>query len=746
MSRIGKIARRTFLIGSAAVVGGVAFGYYMYKRDPKNPLLDDLGANQAALTPYVKIDATGITLITPRADKGQGAYSVQAALLAEELDVRLDQIRVDPGVPHPAYYNTALSHEAVPFLPTDDGMMAKTARGVADAAMKFIGMQITGGSTTVPDGYEKLRMAGAVARETLKRVVHDQTGIHMTRLRTQDGKVIAPVGTEYPYTTLAAQAAQTDLITSVELRDPSQWRILGKPMQRIDTVAKSTGTQTYGIDVELDGMLHAAVKINPYLGGALDGFDDAAARTMRGVIDVLPVTGGVAVVADNTWRAFQAVDAVDCQWGQSPLPAKMDGHWAAVEAAFVEEKRDSTNRDLGDCDAALAAGDVVQASYRAPYLVHAPLEPVNATVLVGDGRVDVWTGTQIPRFVQNNVAKIAGVEPDQVYVHVLMMGGSFGHRLEDDVVRQAAEIAVAHRGRPIKLTYTREEDVTHDYPRPLAMARAQGQISDGGIKTVDLQISSPSVMGSQLGRQGFPAAGPDAQIVAGAWEQPFAIENYRVRGYKPDLATPISSWRSVGASQNAFFHESFFDELCHAAGVDPVAERLRLCDHDDSRQVIQAVAEMANWGADLGPNRAQGIAFCMSFSVPVAEVVQISRTDQGIKLDAVFVAADVGKVLDPVNFENLVQGGVLWGLGHAIMGETTYTDGAMDQNNFDSFESLRLYQTPQVSVRGLELGARVRGIGEPPVPPAAPALANAIFALTGQRLREMPFNKFVDFA
>jgi isoquinoline 1-oxidoreductase beta subunit len=327
-----------------------------------------------------------------------------------------------------------------------------------------------------------------------------------------------------------------------------------------------------------------------------------------------------------------------------------------------------------------------------------------------------------------------------------MMGGSFGHRLEDDVVRQAAEIAVAHRGRPIKLTYSREEDVTHDYPRPLAMARAQGQISDGGIKTVDLQISSPSVMGSQLGRQGFPAAGPDAQIVAGAWEQPFAIENYRVRGYKPDLATPISSWRSVGASQNAFFHESFFDELCHAAGVDPVAERLRLCDHDDSRLVIQAAAEMANWGADLGLNRAQGIAFCMSFGVPVAEVVQISQTDQGIKLDAVFVAADVGKVLDPVNFENLVQGGVLWGLGHAIMGETTYTDGAMEQNNFDSFESLRLYQTPQISVRGLELGTRVRGIGEPPVPPAAPALANAIFALTGQRLREMPFQKFVDFA
>ena len=424
----------------------------------------------------------------------------------------------------------------------------------------------------------------------------------------------------------------------------------------------------------------------------------------------------------------------------------MAGHWAAVEAAFTEESRDSTNRDLGDCDASLAAGDVVQVSYRAPYLVHAPLEPVNATVLVNDGRVDVWTGTQIPRFVQNNVARIAGVEPEQVHVHVLMMGGSFGHRLEDDVVRQAAEIAVAHRGRPIKLTYSREEDVTHDYPRPLAMARAQGQITENGIKTLDLQISSPSVMGSQLGRQGFPSAGPDAQIVAGAWEQPLAIENYRVRGYKPDLATPISSWRSVGASQNAFFHESFFDELCHAAGVDPVEERLRLCDHDDSRQVIQAAADMANWGTDLGPNRAQGIAFCMSFGVPVAEVVQISQTDQGITLDAVFVAADVGKVLDPVNFENLVQGGVLWGLGHAILGETTYTDGSMDQNNFDSFESLRLYQTPQISVRGLELGARVRGIGEPPVPPAAPALANAIFSLTGKRLREMPFQKFVDFA
>lgn len=745
MSRLGKIARRTFLIGSAAVVGGVAFGYYMYKRPAHNPLLDTLDTGEAALTPYVKIDANGITLITPRADLGQGAYSVQAALLAEELDVDLDQISVDPGVPHPAYYNTALSQEAVPFFPTDTSFIAETSRSVADAAMKFMGMQITGGSTTVPDGYEKLRIAGAVARETLKAAAAQKTGVHITRLTTERGAVVLPDGTSIPYTELAPLAASIDPVDTVELRDPSQWRIVGKPMQRIDIVEKSTGTLQYGIDFEMDGMLHAAVQLNPHIGGGLVSYDADAALGMKGVTSVVPITGGVAVIADNTWRAFQAAEAVTCDWGPSPMPATMDDHFQTLQDAFTPEHQDSRNRDDGDVDAAIGLGDAVTAEYKTPYVAHAPLEPINATVLVSNTRIDIWTGTQVPRFIQSMVSKATGYDADDIHVHVLMMGGSFGHRLEIDVVTQAVEVAMSIKGTPVKLTYRREQDITHDYPRPAMMARARGQVSDGQITTFDLGISAPSVLASQMGRIGMAVPGPDSQIVAGAWEQPFAIPNYRVTGYRADDLAPISSWRSVGAATNAFFHESFFDELCQSGGIDPMMERLRLCNDPTTRKVLETVAEMSNWGGDLGPNRGRGVAFCMSFGTPVAEVVEVTNTADGIKLDNVYVVADVGRIVDPVNFDSLMMGGAIWGLGHAMLGEITYTNGAADQDNFDSFESLRLYQTPVFHVRGLENGPKVRGIGEPPVPPAGPALANAIFAATGQRLREMPFNKFIDF-
>lgn len=321
MSRIGKIARRTFLVGSAAVVGGVAFGYYAYKRPISNPLLNDLAEGEAALTPYVKIDGAGITLITPRADSGQGAYHVQAALIAEELDVELDQVSVDPGMPDAAYYNTALSAEAAPFRSTDDGFAADTTRGIMDAMMKFLGMQITGGSTTVPDSFEKLRLAGAVARETLKAAAAQQTGANVADLKTEKGAVLLPGGGSLAYTELAATAAAMDPVNDVVLRDPSTWRLVGKEMERVDILAKSTGTQRYGIDFEVEGMVHASVRTSPRRG-MMNGFDAETAREMRGVIDVVQVTDGVAVVADNTWRAIQAVNAIDVDWGPGALSGR----------------------------------------------------------------------------------------------------------------------------------------------------------------------------------------------------------------------------------------------------------------------------------------------------------------------------------------------------------------------------------------------------------------------------------------
>jgi len=745
MSRLGRIARRTFLVGSAAIAAGVVFGADLVRRPHANPLLDDLEPGAAAITPYVRIDAAGVTLITPRADLGQGAYHVQALLLAEELDVELDQVSVDPGPPAPVYWNTALAPEAAEFMVPAQGLMQDMAEGAMGAVMKVIGLQITGGSTTVPDGWDKLRLAAASARETLKLAAAEQTGAAVDQLRTEAGAVILPDGTALPYTDLAARAAGMEPVADIALRPPGSWRLIGKPHPRIDMVAKCTGTQAYGIDMTVPGMLQAAIRLNPAQGGGLAGFDATRALAMRGVIDVVRVRGGIAVLADNTWRAMQAAQAVEVEWAEAPMPATMAAQWQVLSDSFTAERQDSRNRDDGDVMAALAEGEIISAEYRAPYLAHAPLEPIGAIVRVEADRAEVWTGTQIPRFVQQNVARIAGLSPEDVVVHVQMMGGSFGHRLEDEVVKQATEIAVQKPGTPIKLTYSREEDMAHDFPRQIAMARMRGRVAQGRVEALDLEIAAPSVMASQLGRQGQAAPGPDSQIPAGAWNAPFAIPHHRVTAYRAPELAPVSSWRSVGASHAGFFHNAALDELIHAAGADPMEERLRLCNDPLARRVLEEVAGMSGWTGPLGDGRGRGVALVTSFGVPCAEVVEVTETGSGIRIDRVWVAAEVGRVVDPVNFENLVQGGVIWGLGHAMNCEITYEGGAAEQRNFDLYQGMRLHQCPEIVVRGLENGGTVRGIGEPPVPPAAPALAGAIFAATGTRLREMPFNRFVDF-
>ena len=745
MGRIKTIARRSFLVGSAAVVGGVAFGTYMYKRDVANPLLADVKAGEATFNPFVKIDAQGVTLITPRADVGQGAYSIQAHLIAEEMDVDLATVRIDPGPPSAAYYNGVVGAEAMPIAATSDTVLARTGRGAADVLGKLLGLQITGGSSTVPDMYERLRTAGAVARETLISAAVEQTGLPREQLKTDLGAVVLPDGTRLDYVDLAATAAEIKPVQDVTLRDPATWKYLGKPQVRTDILAKSTGTQTYGIDMVLDGMVYATTRTNPAIGGGMLGFDSSVADKMRGVQAILPIKGGIAVVADNTWRAFQAALAVECDWGPSPYVSDTKAQFEAVAASFMDDFQDSRFKDLGDVEAAFGEGEVFEAEYRIPYLAHAPLEPMSVLVRLSDGRLDIWTGTQIPRFMQDNAAKLAGFEADAVHVHVLMSGGSFGRRLEDDYVLQAVEIAMQLPDIPIKMVWTREEDFTHDFPRPLAIARGRGKVSEGAVDAFDLSIAAPSVAESSLARLGQPAIGPDVAIVAGAWDQPFDIPNYRVTGYRVPAMVPISSWRSVGASGNGFLHESFMDEMCHAAGVDPLAERLRLCFHEPSKKVLEAVGEMSGWGSALEPRRGRGLAFTLAFGVPVAQVVEVTDTDEGIRIDKVFVAADVGRVIDPVNFEAQVSGGVIWGLGHAMNCELTYQGGVAQQDNYHAFEGMRLYQTPEIEVRGLENGDKIRGIGEPGVPPAAPALANAIFAATGQRIRELPLSKSVRF-
>ena len=779
MSRIGTIARRSFLIGSAAILGGVAFGVYEVRKEPANPLLDDLAPGEAALTAWVRIDASGITLIGTHTDLGQGARQMQAALIAEELDLDFGQFAISPGTPGAAYWNTAMGGDQAPFLASDDSTTAAAVRGALGAVVKVMGVQATGGSSSTPDSFDKLRRAGAIARETLKAAASRKTGIAAADLKTARGAVILPDRTQLTYVELAPLAAGLPLVQDVALRDPSQWRLIGKPMQRFDIVAKSTGTLTYGIDLAMEGMLHATVRTNPRQGGAMNSYDASAAEKMRGVLGIVPLKNGVAVLADNTWRAFQAANAITFDWGPAPYPAEMAAHWQAVAASFTPERLDHQWRHDGDVEKALTAGaqtagaqtagaqtagaqtagaqtagaqtagaqtaGAITAEYRAPYVGHQPLEPLSALVKFTPERIDIWASHQLPRFVQQKVAEVTGLNPGQVFLHNQFAGGSFGHRLEFDWILWTAEIARAKPGIPIKMTLQREEDFAHDYPRQIGMGRGRGSVKDGKVDSFDLQIATVSAMASQSSRLGQSLPGPDGQIAAGAWNLPYAVPNFRVRAYKvPELA-PVSSWRSVGASTAGFFADCFLDELIHAAGADPMAERLALMTNPVSRKVLEAVAQMSGWGTPLGPNRGRGVAFVESFGTPVAEVVEVTKTDKGIRIDRVFVAADVGRVVDPVNFDNQVKGAVVWGLGHAMNCQITYADGQTEQRNFDAHDGMRLHQCPEITVQGLENGPHVRGVGEPPVPPAAAALANAIFAATGVRLREMPFNKGIDF-
>jgi isoquinoline 1-oxidoreductase beta subunit len=734
------------LIGSAAILGGVAFGAYIVNRPTPNPLLDDLGEGEAALTPFVKITPEGITLIVPRADVGQGIASTQAMLIAEELDIDPATATLDPGQPHPAYFNGSVSAESIPFPAWDDGRVATTVRDLMITASRLTGSQFTGGSSSTADLHETLRHAGATARETLKAAASARTGVATADLRTEDGHVILPDETRIPYTDLASDAAAIEPVTDVALRPAAEWRRLGKPYQRLDIVAKSTGTQDYGIDVVLPGMLHATVRANPGRGGAMASYSTDAALAMRGVRSVIEVNEGLAVIADNTWFAFQAADALEIDWLAPDYPASSTEMWEALSAAHIEENRNSRLRDDGDVEGTLTGAGVIEAEYRTPFLAHAALEPLSATVLVDAESVTIWTATQVPHVIRDAAAQMTGLDKAQVTLHVLPAGGSFGRRLDHDYVLQAIQISTSMPGTPIKTTWSREEDMTHDFPRPLHMARARGTVASGRVVGYDLDTISPSLLQSWFGRVFFVPPGPDVMLAWGAFDQPYAIPNYRVTGYAAPQLMPIGSWRSPGACSNSFFHEGFLSELIHAAGADPLEERLRLIDNADSRRVLDAVGEMASWsGSDIGLGRGRGIAFAHTHGVPVAEVIDVTMTDRGIRIDDVWIAADCGTVFDPVNAEAQLTGGAIFGLGHAINCELTYENHAVQQTNFDVFEGMRLHQTPRFHTRLLERAEKVRGIGEPTTAPAAPALADAIFAATGQRLREMPFNKLIDF-
>ena len=756
MSKLGTLTRRTFLVASAAVAGGAAFGFYKYRQPHPNPLSVGLAPGAVALTPYVRIDAQGITIITPRAEMGQGIHTTLAAMVAEELDVAWDSIRVEHGAPGAAYYNEAAIRDAAPFAGIDEGKAANAVRGAMGVVSKFLGIQVTGGSSSVPDAFDKMRVAGAAARFALVAAAAARLNVSASRLRTADGMVIAPDGRRIAYTDLAAAAAAIALPAAPPLKPRAQWRYLGKSMPRVDMLAKCTGTAVFGIDVRCEDMLFAAVRMNPAIGAALNHFDATAANAMRGVVAVVSLPGGVAVIANNTWRAFQAVAAVKCDWAAPSHPATSAAMMAAIAASFDDQHHDSRLRDDGNVGAALAAGTVLEAEYRVPFLAHATMEPMNAVAWFngkGEGEgagagdeLHIWSGVQAPTLARDQAAAVSSIDPARVHVHTTLMGGGFGRRAESDFVVQAVRLAMAVKGRPVKLTWSREEDMTQDMYRPAAIARFRGATAHGTVQALDVRVASPSVLESQGGRIGASLPGPDKLIVDGAYDQPYGIAHYRATGYRTPALLPVSSWRSVGNSYNGFFMESFIDELAAQAKADPMAMRLALLTHAPSRKVLEAVAAMSGWGRPMEKGRGRGVAFHYSFGVPTAHVLEVTMGKDGITLERAFIAADVGTALDPRNVEAQLQSALIFALSAAMFGQVTFAGGAAQQTNFHQYQALRMAQSPQITVRVLEGGGPIRGVGETGVPPAAPALANAIFHATGQRIRELPLNKHIAFA
>ena len=730
MSKLGKIARRTFLFGTVAIVGGVAFGAYKVNQDYPNPFEGD--PDKITLNPFLFVDQTGITLIAPRAEMGQGTHTTWAALIAEELDVDLDQVNVIHGPAAKAYYNSALMEAALPFLDYKVEGFQHGMRSFVGDISKLLGTQMTGGSTAMKDGFDRMREIGASARETFKQAAAERWGLKRSELVTARGVVTAPDGSSLSYEELAEEAARIDP-PRVDLRPRSEWRLLGKTQPRVDMLGKATGAAEFGADVRLDGMKFATVRMNPRRTG-MKQYDATAAQTMPGIEKIVDLGDGIAVIASNTWLAMQAANAVEIEWEKAEY-ADTDVQFAQLKATFADEPN-ATPRDEGDVEQKFD-GTLVQAEYNVPALAHATMEPMNATALYTADSLTVWSGNQAPGSVQSACANVVGLDPENVEVITPYLGGGFGRRAETDFSVMAAKVAKAMPGVPVKTTWSREEDMRHDKYRPPALARFKGVVKDGQAVMLDGQLASQTVL---------PIPGPNRENVTGSFDQPYGIPNYRMRGYLADLGLPVGFWRSVGASSNGFVFESFIDEMAHAAGRDPLEFRLELIrrEHEPSAKLLETVREMSGWTGQTLEGIGRGVAFTYSFGTPVAEAIEVQDTGRGIKITNCWIAVDPGIALDPGNIEAQMVGGAIYGLSAAAYGEITFADGEVEQFNFPDYDALRMHTAPRFEVRILENNRYMGGIGEPGTPPAAPALANALFDLTGIRARELPLMKTFD--
>ena len=759
--------RRTLLLGAAAAGGGLLLGWALLP--PRSRLGDRallaLQAGEVAFNGWIKIAADGgVALAMNRSEMGQGVHTALPMLVAEELDIGLDRVRLVQAGADAVYGNVATFVASLPFHPRDSEPGRRTAavkggEWVVAKLARELGINMTGASTSIVDAWEPLRLAAATVRAQLVGAASLRWRLPKEEIAVRDGVVSHASGVHAHFGELASAAAGTPA-GDVVLKPRAAWTLIGRDTPRTDVVAKSDGSAVYGIDVRPEGLLYAAVRMCPVLGGApqrIGNEDEVLRRPGVQRLVRLPAragaTAGVAVVARSSWHARQAVDALAIDWAPPPA-GTVDSQ--AIAASLEAAARDALAHDgglayhrRGDVAAAeREAGSgarTVEALYRAPYLAHFALEPINCTAQVRDGHVTVWAPTQVPGIARAHAARAAGVDESAVTLHVTLLGGGFGRRLDADFVAQAVTVAQETGGRPVQLLWSREEDTTHDFYRPAAAAALKAVLGADGLP-LSLRVASagdaitPRWMERGLPWLAGPIDLPDKTTAEGLFDQPYDIAHQRIAHVATRSGVPVGYWRSVGHSHNAFFLESFIDELAHAAQQDPVAYRLALLAGSPRHAaVLQLAAVQAGWGRPLPAGRARGVALHESFGSIVAQVAEVSLPADGVpRVHRVVCAVDCGTVVNPGIVRQQMEGGIVFGLTAALHGGIDIVAGVVQQKNFPEQPLLTLAETPRIETHLVVSEHPPGGVGEPGTPPIAPAVANALFALTGARRRGLP--------
>ncbi len=760
--------RRALLVSGVGAAGVLVVGWGLLPPRDRLGALDALAVadGEIGLNGWIKIARDGaVMLAMHRSEMGQGTHTALAMLVAEELDVPLARVRLFTAAVDRLYGNVSTMVASVPYFhpretePGNETAPAQAGQWVVAKIARELGINLTGGSSSVVDSWDVLRSAAATARARLVGAASIAWKQPAGEIVVRDGVVSHPSGHSAHYGELARMAAATPS-GEVRVKRREDWRLIGTAAPRIDAAAKSDGSAIFGSDVRPPGLVFAAIRHCPMLGGSPGAVDVAPALALAGVERVVRLgpyagsTAALAVVGRTWWHAQRGAEAIRVDWRQRPAGA-LDS--AAILTQLERRARAAAAADggfafhsRGDVAAADAgAARHVEQVYRAPYLAHATMEPINCTARVAGGKVELWVPTQVPGLARAIAAQVADVPEAAVTVHVTYLGGGFGRRLDVDFVGQAVRIAIETGGRPVQLVWSREEDLTHDFYRPAGVTVLRAGLGADGLP-LTLRITSagdaitPRWIERGIGWLAGPVDTPDKTTSEGLFDQLYGIPHQRIAHVATRMGVPVGYWRSVGHSHNAFFVESFVDELANVAGRDPIAYRLALLkDAPRCAAVLRLVAERAGWpgfgpARPLAPGRARGVALHESFGSIVAQVVEASIERGRPRVHRVVCAADIGTVVNPGIVAQQMESAVVFALSAALYGQIDIVDGVVRQTNFPNYPVVRLDEAPLVETHLVDSTRPPGGVGEIGTPPLAPALANALFELTGKRLRELP--------